>query len=58
LGISEETYHRWQNQYGRMKVAEAERLKQLEQENSRLKKLMAKQAFDIQILKEVRSGNW
>jgi len=41
-----------------MKVVEAERLKQLEQENSRLKKLMAKQAFDIQILKEVRSGNW
>ncbi|MBM3970992.1 MAG: transposase [Planctomycetes bacterium] len=58
MGISEETYHRWQNQYGRMKVAEAERLKQLEQENSLLKKLMAKQAFDIQILKEVRSGNW
>ena len=58
LGVSEPTYHRWRNQYGGMKAAEAKRLKQLEQENGRLKKLVAEQALDIQILKEVSSGNW
>ena len=58
LGVSEPTYHRWRNQYGGMKAEEAKRLKQLEQENGRLKKLVAEQALDIQILKEVNSGNW
>lgn len=58
LGVSEPTYHRWRNQYGGMKAEEAKRLKQLEQENARLKKLVAEQALDIQILKEVSSGNW
>ena len=58
LGVSEPTYHRWRNQYGGMKAEEAKRLKQLEQENARLKKLVAEQALDLQILKEVSSGNW
>ena len=58
LEVSEPTYHRWRNQYGGMKAEEAKRLKQLEQENARLKTLVAEQALDIQILKEVRSGNW
>lgn len=58
LVVSEPTYHRWRNQYGGMKAEEAKRLKQLEQENARLKKLVAEQALDIQILKEVSSGNW
>ena len=58
LGVSEPTYHRWRTQYGGMKAEEAKRLKQLEQENGRLKRLVAEQALDIQILKEVHSGNW
>lgn len=58
LGVSEPTYHCWRNQYGGMKADEAKRLKLLEQENARLKKLVADQALDIQILKEVSSGNW
>ncbi len=46
LGVSEPTYHRWRNQYGGMKAEEAKRLKQLEQENVRLKKLVVEQALD------------
>lgn len=57
LEISEGTYHRWRNQYGGMKAEEARRLKELEQENSRLKRLVAEQALDIQWLKELASGN-
>ena len=56
--VSEATYHRWRNQYGGMKAEEAKRLTQLEQENARLKKLVADQALDIQMLKEIGSGNW
>lgn len=52
LGVSEQTYHRWRNQYGGMKADEARRLKELEQENARLKKLVAEQALDMAILKE------
>jgi transposase-like protein len=52
LGVSEPTYHRWRNQYGGMKADEARRLKELEIENARLKKLVADQAIDISILKE------
>ena len=52
LGVSEQTFHRWRNQYGGMKVDEARRLKELEIENGRLKKLVAEQAIDISILKE------
>ena len=52
LEISEATLSRWRSQYGGMKSEEAKRLKQLEEENSRLKKLVAEQALDIQMLKE------
>src|SRR3954447_25562897 len=53
LGISEATFHRWRNHYGAMSTSEAKRLKELEKENARLKKLLAEQALDIDILKEV-----
>ena len=52
LGISAQTYHRWRNQYGGMKAGDAKRLKQLEQENTRLKRVIADQALDKQILQE------
>jgi putative transposase len=58
LGISEATFHRWRNQYGAMSPSEAERPKELEKENARLKKLVAEQALDIDILKEVSRGNF
>ena len=51
-GISANTYYKWRQKYGGMKVDEAKRLKALEQENSQLKKVVANQALDIQILKE------
>ena len=52
LEISEATYHRWRNQYGGMKAEEARRLKELEQENARLKRLLADAELDKAILKE------
>lgn len=52
LGVSEQTFNRWRNQYGGMKSEEARRLKELEVENARLKRLVADQAIDISILKE------
>lgn len=52
LGVSEATYNRWRSQYGGMKADEARRLKELEIENTRLKRLVADQAIDISILKE------
>ena len=52
LGVSEQTFHRWRNQYGGMKSEEARRLKELEIENARLKRLMAEKELDISILKE------
>ena len=58
LGISEATFHRWRNQYGGMSSQEAKRLNELEKENARLKKLVAEQALDIDILKEVSRGNF
>ncbi len=58
LEVSEQTFHRWRNQYGGMKAEEAKRLKQLEQENSRLKKLLAEAELDKEILKEALSGNY
>lgn len=57
-GISEQTYHRWKAKYGGMGVTDARRLKQLEDENRRLKKLVADQALDIQVLKDVNSRKW
>src|SRR5262245_6710212 len=58
LEVSEATLLRWRNQYGGMKSEEAKRLKGLEDENRRLKQLVADQALDIQMLKHVASGNW
>ena len=58
LGISEATFHRWRNHYGGMSTTEAKRLKELEKQNARLKKLLAEQALDIDILKEVSRGNF
>jgi transposase-like protein len=57
LSISEATLSRWRSQYGGMKCEEAKRLKQLEDENNRLKKLVAEQALDIQMLKQFARGN-
>ena len=57
LGVSEQTYHRWRNQYGGMKSEEAKRLKELEVENARLKKLLAEAELDKAMLKELASGN-
>lgn len=51
LGVSQATYHRWREQYGGMKASEAKRLKELEQENARLKKLLAERDLDVDILK-------
>ncbi len=58
LEVSEQTYHRWRNQYGGMKADDAKRLKELERENARLKKLVANQALDIDMLKELAEGNF
>ena len=58
LGISEATFHRWKNHYGGMSTSEAKRLKELEKENARLKKLLAEKELDIDILKEVNRGNF
>lgn len=57
LGINEQTYYRWRKEYGGLRMDQARRLKELESENSRLKKLVADQALDIAILKEAASGN-
>jgi len=58
LEISEQTFHRWRNQYGGMKAEEARRLKELDDENKRLKKLLAEAELDKAILKEALEGNW
>ena len=53
LGITDQTYYRWRKEYGGLRLDQAKRLKELERENTRLKKLVADQALDIAILKEV-----
>ena len=58
LEIAESTWHRWLAQYGGMKANDAKRLKELEAENARLKKLVANQALDIDMLKEISEGNF
>ena len=58
LEVSEQTFHRWRNQYGGMKSEEAKRLKDLESENQRLKKLLAEAELDKAILKEALKGNY
>lgn len=56
LEVAEPTFHRWRNQYGGMKAEEAKRLKELEIENTRLKKLVANLSLDKQILEEALKG--
>jgi putative transposase len=56
LEISENSYHRWRNQYGGMKADDAKRLKELERENVRLKRIVADQALENQALKEINRG--
>jgi putative transposase len=58
LGISDQTFYRWRIKYGALKEDEAQRLRALEQENARLKKIVAEQALDISMLKELQRGNW
>jgi len=58
LGVSENTYHRWRNQYGGMKADDVKRLKELERENTQLKRIVADQALQCQALKEVAKGKW
>ena len=58
VGITDVTYYRWRKKYGGMKIDQAKRYKELEQENVRLKKLVADQALDIAILKEAATGNF
>ena len=58
LEISEATWNRWRSQYGGMKASAAKRLRELEAENARLKRLVANQALDIDMLKELAEGNF
>lgn len=58
LGVSENTFHRWRAQYGGMRAPDAKRLRELEKQNARLKKIVAEQAVDISILREVAQGNF
>lgn len=58
LGVTQVTYYRWRKEYGGMKVGQARRLKALEKENARLKRLLADAELDKAILKEAASGNW
>jgi transposase len=58
LEVSEQTYYRWRNQFGGMKAEDVKRLKELEAENARLKRIVADQALNIAALNEVNRGNW
>ena len=58
IGVSDCTYYRWRKEYGSMRIEQAKRLKELEQENSRLKRVVADLALDNAILKEAARGNF
>jgi len=58
IGVTEQTYYRWRKEYGGMRIEQAKRLKKLEKENTRLKKLVADISLDNAILKEVAEGNF
>ena len=58
LGVTGNTYYRWRKEYGGLKVDQAKRLKELERENTRLKRIVADQALDNAILKEAAKGNF
>lgn len=57
-GITDQTFFRWRQPYGKMQVDELKRLKQLEKENAQLKRIVADQALDLTMLKEVAEGKW
>jgi len=58
IGVSEQSYYRWRKEYGGLKVDQARRLKELQQENARLKRAVADLTLDKLILKEAAEGNW
>jgi putative transposase len=58
IGVTEQTYYRWRKEYGGMRVEQAKRLKEVEKENTRLRKLVADLSLDNAILKEVARGNF
>jgi putative transposase len=58
LGITDQTYYRWRREYGGLRVDQAKRMKDVEKENARLKRVVAEQALDIAILREAASGNF
>lgn len=58
LEVSENTFHRWRAQYGAMKADDVKRLKELERENSSLKRIVANKELEIEGLKEISKGNW
>lgn len=58
LEVSEQTFHRWRTLYGGMKGPEMARLKDLERENTRLKKIVAEQALDLELLRELNAKKW
>ena len=58
IGVTDQTYYRWRREYGGLKVDQARRFKELEKQNSRLKRVVADQAIDLAILKEVAEGNF
>ncbi len=58
IGVTEQTYYRWRKEYGGMRIEQAKRLKELEKENTRLKKLVADISLDNAILKEASEGNF
>lgn len=58
IGITDQTYYRWRREYGGLKVDQARRFKDLEKQNTRLKRVVADQALDLAILKEVAEGNF
>ena len=58
IGVTEQTYYRWRKEYGGMRIEQAKRLKELEKENTQLKKLVADLSLDNAILKEVARGNF
>jgi transposase-like protein len=58
LEVSEQTLHRWRAQYGGLKAQDAKRLKELERENGKLKRMVAEQLLEVDALKEIAKGNW
>ena len=58
IGVTDQTYYRWRKVYGGLRIDQAKRLKELEKENARLKRVVADQALDITILKEANAGNF